>query len=105
MRLRLTMLCVVALLLILSAGSSAQWQKKAYKEWSEKEALSVLNSSPWGQTQTYTDTSHMFDEGRRVLSSEKREIEVPQINFRIRLASSWRRNLMGSRTRRFLITL
>lgn len=88
MRLRLTMIWVVALLLILSAGSSAQWQKKPYKEWSEKEALSVLNSSPWGQTQTYTDTSRMFDEGRSVLSNQRREVEVPQINFRIRFFSA-----------------
>jgi hypothetical protein len=88
MRLRLTMLCVIALLLMLSAGSLAQWQKKTYKQWSEKEALTVLNSSPWGQTQTYTDTSRMFDEGRAVDSGQRREVEVPQVNFRIRFFSS-----------------
>ena len=81
-------LCAFGLLLASLAVGSAQWQKKSYKEWSEKEALAVLNSSPWGQTQTYTDTSHMFDEGRAVLSNQRREVEVPQINFRIRFFSS-----------------
>lgn len=85
---RLTILCLPAIMLVLPVVVYPQWQKKTYKQWSEKEALTVLNSSPWGQTQTYTDTSHMFDEGRRVLSNEKREIEVPQINFRIRFFSS-----------------
>ncbi|HEY8204074.1 MAG TPA: hypothetical protein VIF81_05045 [Pyrinomonadaceae bacterium] len=83
-----TILFLLALSLSLSVVTSGQWQKKPYKDWSEKEALAVLNSSPWGQTQIYTDTSHMFDEGRRVLSNEKREIEVPEIRFRIRFFSS-----------------
>jgi len=85
---RLTILRLVALSLTISAIASAQWQKKPYTEWSEKEALGVLNNSPWGQTQTYTDTSHMFDEGRRVISNESRVVEVPEINFRIRFFSS-----------------
>jgi hypothetical protein len=79
----------VLVVAILSASTaSAQWDKKPYKEWSEKEALAVLNNSPWGQTQTYTDTSHMFDEGRAVDSSASRVVEVPQIKFHIRFFSS-----------------
>ena len=85
---RLVILRLVVLSLMLSTIAVAQWQKKSYKQWSEKEALNVLDNSPWGQTQTYTDTSHMFDEGRRVVSNEKREIEVPEIRFRIRFFSS-----------------
>src|SRR5437870_10706026 len=85
---RITILSLTSLSLILSTIASAQWQKKPYSQWSEKEALNILNNSPWGQTQTYTDTSHMFDEGRRVASNEKREIEVPEVRFRIRLFSS-----------------
>jgi hypothetical protein len=76
------------ILLLCTVGNLAQWQKKTYKQWSEKEALAVLNNSPWGQTQTYTDTSHMFDEGRAAISNQKREVEVPQVNFRIRFFSS-----------------
>lgn len=66
----------------------AQWEKKSYKQWSEKEALAVLNNSPWGQTQIYTDTSHMFDTGRAVDSNQRREVEVPQVKFHIRFFSS-----------------
>jgi hypothetical protein len=88
MRNRSKTLCAVSLLVVCATAVCAQWQKKNYKEWSEKEALTVLNNSPWGQTQTYTDTAHMFDEGRAVLSSQKREVEVPQVNFRIRFFSS-----------------
>jgi hypothetical protein len=36
------------------------WESKPYMEWSEKEALQVLNNSPWGDTHTITDTSQMF---------------------------------------------
>ena len=85
---RITILSLTSLSLILSTIASAQWQKKPYSQWSEKEALNILNNSPWGQTQIYTDTSHMFDEGRAVLSNQRREVEVPQINFRIRFFSS-----------------
>jgi hypothetical protein len=88
MKYRSRTLSAFALLLICIAAASAQWQKKSYREWSEKEALAVLNSSPWGQTQTYTDTSHMFDEGRAAISNQKREVEVPKIDFRIRFFSA-----------------
>ncbi|HEV8589300.1 MAG TPA: hypothetical protein VGQ72_10530 [Pyrinomonadaceae bacterium] len=74
--------------LALTITTSAQWQKKPYKDWSEKEALAVLNNSPWGQTQTYTDTSHMFDEGRAVDSNQRRAVEVPEVRFHIRFFSS-----------------
>ena len=79
---------LLPLFLGLATTVSAQWQKKPYGEWSEKEALSVLNNSPWGQTQTVTDTSKMFDTGRRVDSSQSREAEVSQTRFRIRFFSA-----------------
>jgi hypothetical protein len=65
-----------------------QWQKKPYREWSEKEARGILDNSPWAQTQTSTDTSHMFDTGRAVVSNERREAEVPETKFHIRFFSS-----------------
>ena len=43
--------------------ASAQWNKKPYTEWSEKEAMKLLNESPWGQTQVYSDTSNTFGTG------------------------------------------
>jgi hypothetical protein len=39
---------------------SAQEKSKAWGEWSKKDAEKILNDSPWGQTQTDTDTSQMF---------------------------------------------
>ncbi len=84
----LAALHLLLFVLVLSGDASAQWDKKPYKQWSEKEALNILNNSPWGQTQTYTDTSHMFDEGRPVLSNERRAVEVPEVQFRIRFFSS-----------------
>ena len=81
-------LLLLASFVVLPITVTAQWQKKPYSNWSEKEALSVLNDSPWGQTQTVTDTSRMFDTGRRVDSSQTREAEVPQTRFRIRFFSA-----------------
>lgn len=44
----------------LSAAAGAQKKMKPWTEWSEKEVNKMLNDSPWGQTQTETDTSEMF---------------------------------------------
>lgn len=40
--------------------SFAQTKDKKWTDWSKKEAQKVLDESPWGQTQTDTDTSQMF---------------------------------------------
>jgi len=37
----------------------AQNQKKGWTEWTKKDALNILNKSPWGQTQVDTDTSEI----------------------------------------------
>jgi hypothetical protein len=42
------------------ARNTNQKPEKPWQEWSEKEAEKMLNSSPWSQTQTDTDTSEMF---------------------------------------------
>jgi hypothetical protein len=42
------------LLLFSSLSASGQWDKKPQAEWTEKDALKVLNDSPWGRTQTFT---------------------------------------------------
>ena len=75
------------LLLLFPIAVSAQWQKKPYNQWSEKEALNVLNNSPWGQTQTVTDTSTMFG-ARAARTGPTGEYEVPKTNFRIRFFSA-----------------
>ena len=53
---------IIAALLpaLLSLTVQAQKQLKPWAEWSQKEAQKILNDSPWGQTQTETDTSQMF---------------------------------------------
>src|SRR5262249_26758256 len=48
----------IAIASVLAAGLVAQ-QKPAWIGWSEKDAEKILNNSPWGQTQTDTNTSEM----------------------------------------------
>ncbi len=52
----------VALLCIFALAVAVQAQKKykPWMEWSEKDVNKMLNDSPWGQTQTETNTSEMF---------------------------------------------
>ena len=50
----------LSLLLALSLLVTAQKKFKPWNEWNEKEALKMLNDSPWGQTQIETNTSEMF---------------------------------------------
>ncbi|MDT7604974.1 MAG: hypothetical protein QOF61_2971, partial [Acidobacteriota bacterium] len=49
----------VACLLALSLSAQDK-KEKPWTEWSKKDAEKILNDSPWGQTQTATDTSEMF---------------------------------------------
>ena len=85
---RLSPRLAVALLLAIPLAVSAQWDKKPYKEWSEKETQKLLDDSPWGKTQVLTDTSRMFDTGRRLDSGQSRIADTPQLNFRIRFFSA-----------------
>lgn len=50
----------LALVFAFSLLASAQKKTKPWNEWSEKDATKLLNDSPWGQTQTETNTSEMF---------------------------------------------
>ncbi len=51
---------IFSLLLAVNLLAQAQKKYKPWTEWNEKEALKMLNDSPWGQTQTETNTSEMF---------------------------------------------
>jgi len=54
-------LAIVTLVTALFAvGVLAQKQPKSWADWSQKDAQKILDNSPWGQTQTDTDTSQMF---------------------------------------------
>jgi len=76
-----------AFMLAYPLAISAQWDKKPYTEWSEKESTKLLNDSPWGQTQTLTDTSQMTGQAR-LDSGQSRVQDVFKIHIRIRFLSA-----------------
>jgi hypothetical protein len=84
---RQRLLVIVVLLLVFVGSAAAQWDKKPYTEWSEKDATKILNDSAWGQTQTLTDTSNMTG-NNRADSAQSRISDVTSVNFRIRFLSS-----------------
>ena len=47
------------MLALLPSLAAAQKYYRAWSEWSKKDVEKMLNDSPWGQTQTETDTSEM----------------------------------------------
>jgi hypothetical protein len=51
---------VLLLICVLTLNANAQKKLKPWTEWSEKETQKMLSDSPWGQTQTDTNTSEMF---------------------------------------------
>lgn len=51
---------LILALLCLSQAVPAQKKFKPWTQWNEKEALKILNDSPWGQTQVESDLSEMF---------------------------------------------
>ena len=71
-----------ALALLFAIASSAQWNKKPYTEWSEKDAMKVLNDSPWCQTQALTVQSTGQETGQSC------PMENYDINFRVRFLSA-----------------
>src|SRR5262245_10665899 len=77
----------LAFCMVCSLVARAQWEKKPYAEWSEKEAEKLLNDSPWGQTQVISDTSQMFG-NERLSSGASRVANVFNVNFRIRFLSA-----------------
>jgi len=81
------MFVVSSFALVLACPLAAQWNKKPYTEWSEKEATRLLNDSPWGQTQTLTDTSQMTGQARAD-SGQSRVQDVFNVNIRIRFLSA-----------------
>jgi hypothetical protein len=80
-------------LFICAISISAQWNKKPYTEWSEKEATKLLNDSPWGQTQVFSDTSNEFGTGvgrAGAGTSDNRsgDYSAHHLNIRIRFLSA-----------------
>jgi len=77
---------VLTLLFGFSATVEAQWEKKPYIEWSDKEAQKVLNESPWGKTQTFVENT-VLTGSTRPNSGQNTFNSTFQVNFRIRLFS------------------
>ena len=50
----------LALLLVCAVFALAQWDKKPYTEWSEKETQKMLYDSPWSKTQTFIASTETF---------------------------------------------
>jgi len=84
-------------LVMFSAFAMAQKSDKKWTEWTKKEALKVLDDSPWGHTQVETDTSEMMysptagagtsstNAGRAVSGATNQAINL---NFHIRFFSA-----------------
>jgi hypothetical protein len=92
---RVLLLSMAALLVSVPLSASAQWEKKPYTEWTEKEALKVLNDSPWGRTQVYTSPVTLFrgPTGSRQGNTGQGNTSpstanATHINFRIRFLSA-----------------
>jgi hypothetical protein len=86
---RITILATI-LLAVGAIAVPAQWNKKPYTEWSDKEARKLLDDSPWGQTQVISNTSRMFNTGpgTGVAGGPPAEGSADHINFRIRFLSA-----------------
>jgi len=86
-KLATTLMFVIAFVVV----AGAQKKVKPWDEWDEKEVQRMLNNSPWGQTQTETNTSEMFysaNETGRSRSTEGAYNQAINLNFRIRLLSA-----------------
>ena len=88
---RIFISCTLTLFLLCPIATSAQWNKKPYDEWSEKDADKLLKNSPWARTETFTDASAMFRsvQGQTPTTGT---VGTPQtalyVNFRIRFLSA-----------------
>jgi hypothetical protein len=89
---RTMILLAIGLLLACPLALWAQWNKKPYTEWSEKDAQKLLDNSPWGQTQVFSDTSNEFGTGRRgnVTATDPNSVDYSahHLNIRVRFLSA-----------------
>ena len=84
---------IPGLLLVFSLTAAAQWDKKPYEQWSEKDAKKVLNDSPWARTWTYTSPVTQFrgpTTGQQGVSNRTSDAppDATHVHFRVRFFSS-----------------
>ena len=88
---------ILVLLLAFSLNTPAQWDKKPYAQWSEREASKVLSDSPWAKTQVFTTPSVSYNTGisgssgvggARAGKPPDRPTDALHVNFRVRFLSA-----------------
>src|ERR1051325_11940622 len=75
-------------MLLIALPIAAQWNKKPYTEWSEKESLRLLTDSPWSQKQTFTDTSKNASVTTSRGAAQSTIADVINVTFTMRLFSA-----------------
>jgi hypothetical protein len=88
LRNRAIKLIALVILFICPIAVPGQWDKKQYTEWSEKEAMKLLNDSPWCQTQTFTDSSRASSTSGSGTSRTTVISDIVNVHFRIRFLSA-----------------
>lgn len=90
---RLLILSIPGLLLLFSLSAPAQWDKKPYAEWTEKDAQKLLNESPWARTQSFDSPMEFYkgpQTGRQGTSTATtaRPPDAIHLFFRVRFLSA-----------------
>jgi hypothetical protein len=88
---------IFGLLLAFSLNTSAQWDKKPYSQWNERESQKILNDSPWARTQVFTSAAVSYNTGISGTSGigatrsgrpPDRPTDALHVNFRVRFLSA-----------------
>jgi len=79
--------------LLFSLTTPAQWDKKPYTEWTEKDAQKLLNDSPWARTQSFDSPMELYkgpQTGRQGTSTATtaRPPDAIRLFFRVRFLSA-----------------
>lgn len=84
---------IPGLVLFFSLTTPAQWDKKPPAQWTEKEAIKVLNDSPWGRTLTFSSPMEQYrgpTTGRQGVGGQTTNMpnNALHLNFRVRFLSA-----------------
>lgn len=86
------LLVSIVMTLTFPSGMQAQWNKKPHAEWSVRDAQKLLDDSPWGKTDVFTDPSAMFgrppNERQPSQAGPTQAQNSTHVNFRIRFLSA-----------------
>lgn len=77
------MFCLLLPFLVLASISAADfWEKKEYKEWTQKECTKVLEDSPWAKPLTLTSVQVMENQSNRTSTDGSQPYVKYQVQFR-----------------------